>query len=386
MNFDELIQRRGTNSVKYDETVNKFGTEDILSLWVADMDFATSPAIIKAMKNRIEHPVFGYSFYRTEYFDAIRNWYWAKHDLRISNEQIIPVNNIASAVAVAIEIFSDTGDGVLIQTPLYPPFREAIIRHDRRVVENWLRLINGRYEIDWEDFKLKAKEAKIFLLCSPHNPTGRVWRREEIELMSEICKENGVLIVSDEIHSDLTHDNYKHIQIASLNNQNIITLNSPAKRFNIPSIINAYAIIKDDNLREQFINGVARYAPHTSSPLMQDITIAAYEDSSKWISDVDKYLANNLKYILDEIKKIPQIKAIAPEASFLLWLDCRALNINSEDLNHLFINKLKLGLNNGAQFGNNGDGFMRLNYAVPRSILVEAMDRLKFISKGASSH
>ncbi len=386
MNFDESISRNETNCVKYDERISKFGVNDILPLWVADMDFATSPAIIEAMKNRIEHPVFGYSFYATAYFDAIQNWYWTKHDLRISNEQIVPVNNIASAVAVAIEIFSDTGDGVLIQTPLYPPFREAIIRHERVVVESKLVLKDGKYEIDWEDFKLKAREAKIFLFCSPHNPTGRVWRREEIELMSEICKENGVLIVSDEIHSDLTHDKYKHIQIASLNNKNIITLNSPAKRFNIPSIINAYAIIKDDNLREQFINGVAKYSPHTPSPLMQYITIAAYEDSSKWISDVDKYLANNLKYILDEIKKTPQIKAIMPEASFLLWLDCRGLNMNSDNLAHLFIHKLKLGLNNGIDFGNNGDGFMRLNYAVPRSILVEAVDRLKFISKGASCH
>lgn len=386
MNFDEIIDRNGTNSVKYDDLKSKFGVDDILPLWVADMDFATSPAIIEVIKNRLNHPIFGYSFYATAYFDAIKGWYHARHDWQISGEQIIPVNNIASAVAVALEKFSNIGDGILIQIPLYPPFRESIIRHDRIVVENRLRLIEGRYEIDWEDFTLKAKQTKIFLFCSPHNPTGRVWRRDELTKMSQICHENGVLIVSDEIHSDLTHDGYKHIQIASLKNKNIITLNSPAKRFNIPSIINAYAIIKEENLREQFINGVARYAPHTPSPLLQDITIAAYEDSSKWISDVDKYLANNLKYILDEIKKTPQIKAIAPEASFLLWLDCRALKLSSDELTHLFANKLKLGLNNGVDFGANGDGFMRLNYAVPRSILIDAMDRLKFISKGASCH
>jgi cystathionine beta-lyase len=379
MNFGQLIKRKGTNSVKYDDLLSKFGKEDILPLWVADMDFATSPAIIKAIENRLKHPIFGYSFYGTEYFEAIKNWYNTRHDWEILKEQIVPVNNIASAVGVAIEIFSNIGDEVLIQTPLYPPFREAIIKHERTVSANPLVLINGRYEIDWDDFRAKAKLAKIFLFCSPHNPTGRVWRREELETMSQICHENGVIIVSDEIHSDLTHKNYKHIPIAKIAPNITITLNSPAKRFNIPSIINAYAVIKDEKLREKFSGGCAKYAPHTISPLTEGITISAYTQSKDWSEMVDIYLANNLAFIIESLKEIPKIKAITPEASFLLWLDCRALNMNNDELMNLFVNKLKLGFNNGSDFGIEGDGFMRLNYASPMSIIIEAMDRLRLI-------
>lgn len=379
MSFDEIIKRNNTNSVKYDDLQNKFGNEDLLPLWVADMDFATSPAIIEAIKKRSQHPIFGYSFYSTKYFDAIQNWYERRHDWKISKEQIIPVNNVASAIGVAIEIFSDINDEVLIQTPLYPPFRETIARHERTISTNPLLLVNGRYEIDWDHFSSKAKLAKIFLFCSPHNPTGRVWRREELEKMSQICHENGVTIVSDEIHGDITHKDYKHIPIAKIAPNITITLNSPAKRFNIPSIVNAYAIIKDEKLHEKFSIGVARYSPHTVSPLIEEITMAAYENSSVWLGSVDKYLSDNLAFIMESLKDIPKIKAITPEASFLLWLDCRELNLNSDELANLFVNKLKLGLNNGSDFGTEGDGFMRLNYAAPMGVITEAINRLKYI-------
>lgn len=379
INFNEIIKRKNTNSVKYDDLLNKFGSNELLPLWVADMDFATSPAIIEAIKTRSLHPIFGYSFYSTKYFKAIKNWYGMRHGWEISKEQIIPMNNIASAVGVAIEIFSDIGNDILIQTPLYPPFGEAISRHERTMSTNPLLLVNGRYEIDWDDFRTKAKLAKIFLFCSPHNPTGRVWRREELEQMSQICRDNDVTIISDEIHSDFTHSGHKHIPMAKIAPDITITLNSPAKRFNIPSIINAYAIIKDEKLREKFSIGVERYSHHTVSPLIEEVTIAAYEKSSAWLGSVDKYLANNLAFIMEGVNNIPKIKAIVPEASFLLWLDCRELDMNSDELVNLFVNKLKLGLNNGSDFGVGGDGFMRLNYASPMSIIIEVMNRLKHI-------
>lgn len=379
INFNEIIKRKNTNSVKYDDLLNKFGDIELLPLWVADMDFATSPAIIEAIKTRSLHPIFGYSFYSTKYFKAIKNWYGMRHSWEISKEQIIPMNNIASAVGVAIEIFSDIGDDILIQTPLYPPFGEAISRHERTISTNPLLLVNGRYEIDWDDFRTKAKLAKIFLFCSPHNPTGRVWRREELEQMSQICRDNDVTIISDEIHSDFTHSGHKHIPMAKIAPDITITLNSPAKRFNIPSIINAYAIIKDEKLREKFSIGIERYSHHTVSPLIEEVTIAAYEKSSAWLGSVDKYLANNLAFIMEGVNNIPKIKAIVPEASFLLWLDCRELDMNSDELVNLFVNKLKLGLNNGSDFGVEGDGFMRLNYASPMSIIIEVMNRLKHI-------
>lgn len=377
INFDEIIKRNNTNSVKYDDLLNKFGTTDLLPLWVADMDFATSPAILEAINTRVSHPIFGYSFYSTKYFNAIKNWYIMRHNWEIFTHQIIPVNNIASAIGVAIEIFSKVGDEILIQTPSYPPFKTTITNHERTISINPLLLVNGRYEIDWDDFRTKAKLAKIFILCSPHNPTGRVWRREELEKMSRICNENGVTIISDEIHSDLTHKKYKHIPMAKIAPDITITLNSPAKRFNIPSIINAYAIIKDEKLREKFSIGVERYAAHTPSPLIEEITIAAYEDSNAWLGSIDKYLANNLAFIKESLNDIPKIKAITPEASFLLWLDCRELDMNSDELADLFVNRLKLGLNRGSDFG--GDGFMRLNYATPMSVIIKAMNRLKHI-------
>jgi len=379
MNIEIIPSRTGSNCVKFDDMFAKFGTKDIIPLWVADMDFGVSSEIIDSIHNRLKHPIFGYGIYSDEYYDAIIYWYKQRYNWQLTKDEISPVANITSALSAIIQAFSLKGDGVMIQTPLYPPFKEIITNHERTPLQNSLKLIGGKYEIDWDDFRSKAKDAKIFLLCSPHNPTGRVWSHKEIEQMSQICQDNRALIVSDEIHSDLTHKGYRHSQIARTHNTQIITLNSPAKKFNIPSISNAYAISKDKELAKKLNLALHKYAHHTISPIAQVALIGAYMKSSEWMCKIDDYLAENLNYLVNELEDMKNIKVIVPEASFLVWIDCRNMGMNSDEIGRFFVQKLGLGLNNGVEFGDEGEGFMRLNYATSRDRLVESIKRLKTI-------
>ncbi len=379
MNFNTSISRLDTHTEKYDARVEKFGRADVMPLWVADMDLPVSHELQLALEERIAHPIFGYTHYHEGYFDAIRGWMEKRHDWEVQREWIVPVNAILTGLNLAIEVLSDRRDGVLIQPPIYPPFYGAIKKQKRRVLENELLLHDGRYEIDFEDFEAKAKEAKLFLFCSPHNPTGRVWERWELERMAKICHQNGVIIISDEVHADLCHKGHRHIPIASLSDARdiTITLNAPSKTFNIAGIVTAYAIVPNSSLRRRFHEIFRRFSLDAPSLISQTATIAAYTQSDEWLHELKSYLSENLSYLYKAFISMPKIKPVKMEATFLLWLDCREMGMDDEALQKWFVEEAGLGLNPGISFGKGGEGFMRLNFALPRLELQKAIDQLK---------
>ncbi len=379
MNFDKLISRDDTHTEKYELRVEKFGTDDLLPLWVADMDLPSSKAIQETLQKRVKHPIYGYTGHYDAYFDAIIRWMKKAHNWQIQKESIAPINAIVTGLNLAVEALTKEGDGVIIQPPIYPPFYTAVQKQKRTLLENELKLVDGKYEIDFEDFAKKAKEAKLFLFCSPHNPTGKVWSKTELEKIALICKENGVIIISDEVHADLIYEGSKHIPIATLSDAKdiTITLNAPSKTFNIAGIVSAYAIAENCSLRRKFYEIFKRYSLTQPTPISLCATVAAYNQSDEWLKEVLLYLKENLEYIKSQLKNMPHIKAMPIESTFLLWLDCKSLNLSDKQLEEFFIKKAKLGLNTGVSFGSGGEGFMRLNFATPRVVLKQAMEQLK---------
>ena len=379
MNFDKVINREGTHTEKYESREYKFGTTDVLPLWVADMDLPTSNAIQEALLKRVKHPIYGYTGHYDEYFDSIKRWMKHSHNWQIEKEWIVPINAIVTGLNLSVEALTKKGDGIIIQPPIYPPFYYAAKNHKRVMLENELKVVNGRYEIDFEDFERKAKDAKLFLFCSPHNPTGRVWQRDELEKIVKICRENKVIIISDEVHADLVYDGFKHIPIATVKEAKdiTVTLNAPSKTFNIAGIVNAYAIVENESLRRKFEEIFIRYSLTQHTPFSLVATVAAYRDSDEWLSELLKYLKANHEYILNRLKSMPKIKAMPLEATFLLWLDCKELGLDDDKLAEFFIHEAKLGLNRGVSFGKGGEGFMRLNFALPKNVLKKALDSLQ---------
>ena len=379
MKFDKVISREGTYSEKYEAREEKFGRADVIPLWVADMDLPTAPAIQKALLERMEHPIYGYTAYHEGYFGAIAGWMQKRHGWEVSAREIVPVASIVTSLTLAVEVFSNKGDGVIIQPPIYPPFYSAVKRQKRKVLENTLLYKEGHYEIDFEDFAAKAIEAKLFLFCSPHNPTGRVWKRWELEKIARICRENGVLIISDEVHADLVHEGCAHTPIAALDEAApvTVTLNAPSKTFNVAGIVTAYAIVQNDTLRRRFSEIFSRYYLSEPSLISQTATIAAYTESDLWLEELKRYLSENLAYLHEGFAQMPKIKPLEMESTFLLWLDCRDLGMDDDALQRWFVDEAGLGLNPGISFGKGGAGFMRLNYAVPRAVLEKAMAQLK---------
>ena len=378
MNFDKIISREGTHTEKYDNKIEKFGTEDVIPLWVADMDFPSSKTIQDALLNRVKHPIYGYTDYYDAYFDSIARWMQKAHDWQIQRESIAPINAIVTGLNLAVEALTNKGDGVIIQPPIYPPFYSAVKNQKRILLENELKIIDGRYEIDFEDFENKAKDAKLFVFCSPHNPTGKVFSKDNLEKLAYICKQNGVIIISDEVHADLVYEN-NHIPIATLDDAKdiTITLNAPSKTFNVAGIVSAYAIIQNSSLKKQYHEIFQRYSLVQPTPISLCTTVAAYTQSDEWLDALLIYLKANLKYIKNRLVKMPKIKPMDIESTFLLWLNCKELHLGDKSLEAFFIKDAKLGLNTGISFGRGGEGFMRLNFAVPRSILEKAMNQIE---------
>jgi cystathionine beta-lyase len=374
----DTYNRTSTFSEKYDARLEKFGAEDLIPLWVADMDLPTSPAILKALSNRIAHPIFGYHHYHDKYLEAIQHWMYKQHHWQVALSDISPINTIVSALAIAVDTFSDEGDGVLIQTPIYPPFMQTVLGQKRKLLDNTLTLQAGRYVINFDDFEKKAKEAKLFLFCSPHNPTGRVWEKEELEKLAEICYRHDVVIIADEVHADLCYHDNIHIPIATLPQARdiSITLNAPSKTFNVASIVNAYAICHNPTLFSKFLKPFKNFALINPNPLSMVVTIAAYHDSDAWLVTLKDKFLENLQSIYIKLDKMASIRAVKPEATFLLWLDCRGLGMDDKALKAFFVDKAKLGLNPGISFGRAASGFMRLNFAHENQEIEQAMQQL----------
>lgn len=380
-NFDEIIDRKGTNALKTDVLKERYGRDDLIPLWVADMDFASPPCIAEAIAKRCKHPIFGYTKPDQAYYNSIIHWVEKRHNWQIKQEWISFIPGVVKGIAFVIDCFTTQKDKIIIQPPVYHPFQIIPTLHHRQLIHNQIVLDKGQYRMDLSDLKEKiTSDSKLLILCNPHNPGGRVWTKDELREIAEICYDNNILVISDEIHSDLALNNHTHTPFATVSEKaamNSITLMAPSKTFNIAGIISSYAIVPNDEVRTKF------YKFLSSSELEEGHIFAylaakvAYEDGGDWLDQAKNYIWENICFLDDFLKKnIPQIEAIIPEASFLVWLDCRKLNLSQPDLVSLFVNDAKLALNDGAMFGQGGKGFMRINIASPRAILEKALINL----------
>ncbi len=380
-NFDEIIDRRNTSSVKYDLRKLFFGNDDVIPMWVADMDFKTPDFILEAIKKRIEHPILGYSIRSTEYFDAIRNWLQRRHNWIIENNWISFSPGIVPALNMMVLAFTNPGDNIIVQPPVYFPFFSAVKGNDRRLLFNELKLSNGRYVMDFDNLEKLCQRATMMIICNPQNPGGSAWRPEELKKIAKICLRYNVLMVSDEIHADLVNVGFKHTVLASLSNkiaQNTITLHAPSKTFNLAGLSTASVIIPNAGLRKTYNKLVQNLHIDMGNIFGNVASTAAFNNGDEWLDQLLKYIDGNLTFAEHYFKEnIPEIRMIKPEATYMVWLDCRALKMDDKELNKFFIQQAGLGLNPGAQFGRGGSGFMRMNLACPRATLIKGLEQLK---------
>jgi len=372
------VNRQGTYTTKYDDAKKKFSTDNLLPLWVADMDLASPQCVQDTLAKRAAHPLYGYTVYPPVYYDAIQKWMQKRFDLSIEKEWIVPCYGVVPSLNFALSALSKEGDGIIVQTPIYPPFVSSVKHKKRKVLDNTLVYSEGRYSIDFVDFEHKAKEAKLFLLCSPHNPTSRNWSKEELEKLIDICLENDVLIVADEIHADIVYDKVHH-SIGSFEKmiQYCVVLNAPSKTFNIAGLNTSYAIIPDVKLRQKYRLEQDKSGITNGNPFGIEALISAYEEGGEWLDALKVHLRSNITFVTTFLQEhnLP-IKPVPTEATFLIWLDCKDLGLEHEALTDFFYRKAKLGLNDGLSFGEAGRGFMRLNVGTSIAVLEEAMQRL----------
>ncbi len=381
-NFDEIIEREGTNCLKYDARKHFFETDDLLPLWVADMDFKTPDFIADAIKKRAEHELFGYSFRPDSYYEAIINWMKRRHNWEIQKNRISFSPGVVAGLTIAIETFSKPGDGVIVQPPVYFPFFDCVKGTNRKMVENPLKLVNGRYTFDFDDLSSKIdKNTKLLLLSNPQNPGGMVWTREELTQLATFCAENEIMVISDEIHSDLIYSKQKHIPIASISDeiaQNSMVLMAPSKTFNVAGLSSSVVVIPN---RAKFVKyeralGVGHLG---MGNIFGTVALeAAYTNGDNWLEQLLNYLWENYKTLESFFEMhLPKAKVMRPEATFLAWIDFSEYGMNSNELFKFTIEQAKVGLNSGAKFGKGGEGWLRLNFGCPHEVLLEALNRLK---------
>lgn len=381
-NFDEVIERHGTNCVKFDGAKKGSEGKELLPLWVADMDFRTPEFIVDALKKRCEHEVFGYTFGSDSYFKSIEEWVLYKHLWKIQREWISYIPGIVKGIGFALQCFTQPGDKIIIQPPVYHPFRLVPEKMQREVVYNPLQLVDGVYQMDFEQLEsIIDEKCKMLILSNPHNPGGVVWEKETLVKLAEICHRNHILVISDEIHSEMVYPQYKHYPFATVSetaaNCSIMFM-APSKTFNIAGIVSSYSIIPNESIRKQFHSFLEAGELNAGTIFAYTATEAAYTYGAEWLQQMRIYIIENVRYIDTYLKNnIPQIKVYQPQASFLVWLDCRDLNLSQPELVQLFEEKAGLLLNDGSMFGPGGEGYMRLNIGCPRSTLEEAMKALK---------
>ncbi len=383
IDFDQLIDRNNTDCLKYDFAVLRGKPEGILPLWIADMDFKASEKILAALHSRVEHGVFGYSEVKENYFEPLQKWMLEKHDWSVERRWLVKTPGVVYALAMAIQAFTKEGEGVLIQQPVYYPFSEVIEANHRRLIDNTLKLgSDGRYHMDLEDFEEKIVEnkVKLFILCNPQNPVGRVWSKEELLKIGDICIRHDVLVVSDEIHQDFVFDG-KHQVFANLSQElreRTITCTSPSKTFNLAGLQISNIFIPSRELRHQFKDRINASGYSQLNTLGLTACEAAYRYGDSWHKELMKYLRENLSFLREFLAvHIPQIKLIEPEGTYLVWLDFRELSLSEAEREELILKKAGLWLDSGAIFGDAGEGFERINIACPRATLEEALVKLE---------
>ncbi len=381
-NFNNVIDRHGTNSIKTDLAVARGKPADVLSLWVADMDFPTSPAILEALHNKIDHGIFGYSCLDESFHTALANWMKNEHNFTFDRRELVTTPGVVFGLASAIKAFTKEGESVLIQTPVYYPFKNMIEANNRRTVTSSLFEKDGKWQIDFEDFEKKIIEndVKLFILCSPHNPVSRVWTRNELSRMAEICLAHNVIVFADEIHNDFVYEPNVHTVFSTLSSEvaeNSVVSMSVSKTFNLAGLQFSTNFIKNPALRAKF--KAERDKTGYDEPSLMGLVAAraAYESGKPWLEDLKNHLRSNIEFVRNYlVERLPNVRLIEPEGTFLLWLDFSALGYSDSELDDLIVNKAKVWLDRGTMFGPEGDKYQRINIATPQPLLREALDRI----------
>lgn len=386
--FDKVIDRHGTNCLKFDFAKERGKNGDELSLWVADMDFQVAKPITDALQAQVNHGIYGYTEVKSDYFDIVKNWFRDNFGWDIKKGSLVKTPGVVYAIAMAVKAFTKEGEAVIIQQPVYYPFSEMIIANNRKLVNSPLVLKDGRYEIDFEDFekKIVKNNVKLFILCSPHNPVGRVWSVEELKKIGDICIKHGVVIFSDEIHADFVYEPNKHHVFASLGESyaaNSVIATAPSKSFNIAGLQVSNIFIENKKLRDAFRNEIVKSGYSQLNTMGLVAARAAYESGKEWLDEVRAYIKDNLIFFRDYLKEnIGELSLIEPEGTYLVWVDFRKLGLSEKQREDLIVNKAKLWIDSGAMFGVDGEGFERFNIACTREYLKMALDSLAKAIKG----
>lgn len=382
-NFDKEISRRNTNSLKYDFAVERGRPADVLPLWVADMDYPAPQPVLDALNKAVDHGIFGYSEVKNDYYRAVSSWFKKHFGWETKPEWLIKTPGVVFALAMAVRALTEPGDGVLIQPPIYYPFYEVIRDNDCNIVENELIYDNGRYEIDFSDFEAKVREngVKLFILCSPHNPVGRVWTEAELQRLGEICEKYGVTVVSDEIHCDLAFAEYPHTVFTdacpNLAERSIICT-APSKTFNLAGLQVSNIWIQSSNIRGKFQKEINRSGYSQLNSLGLVAAQAAYETGEEWLTECKRYLRSNLDFLRDFLRdRLPQVRLVEPQGTYFAWLDCSGLGLDKKQLNDLVVNRAKLWLDAGHIFGERSELFQRIVLACTRKTLEQALTQLE---------
>lgn len=381
--FNKITDRRGTNAVKLDLAVARGKPADVLSLWVADMDFPTAPEILAALHKKVDHGIFGYSAPDAAFFDAVKKWQKEEHDFEVDSKWIVTTPGVVFAISCAIKAFTDEGDSVLIQTPVYYPFKNMIVQNNRHLVTSSLFEKDGKWQIDFNDFedKIIKNDVKLFILCSPHNPVSRVWTREELLRLSEICLRHNVLVFSDEIHNDFVYAPNKHTVYSTLSKEaawNSVVATSASKTFNLAGLQFSLNFIQNPDLKKRFHDERNKTGYDEPSLMGLIATQAAYEHGKEWLSALKQHLGANREFVRSFLKNnLPKVRLIEPEGTYLLWLDFSAYGYTDSELDDIIVNKAKLWLDRGTMFGKEGEFYQRINIATPQPLLKEALERLQ---------
>jgi cystathionine beta-lyase len=378
--FDRVIPRNGTSCLKYDARAEYFGREDVIPLWVADTDFAVPAAVQRALAERAAHPIFGYTVHPESLHDSLIRWLETRHEWKVERDWIVFCPGVVPSLHASILAYTQPGDAVIVQPPVYAPFLSAPAATGRRLLPNPLRFVDGRYHFDLAGLERCAAEGgRMLILCSPHNPVGRVWQQQELQALLEICRRHSITVVSDEIHADLTYPGTRHVPLARLaqNDVKVVTAVSPSKTFNIPGLGLSALIVPDKADRAAIGRAFDTLHVGTANPFSIVAFEAAYREGAPWLDELLNYLAGTRDHVRRFIRQhLPQIRLIEAEGTYLLWLDCRAMGMSDQQLKRFFVQDAGVGLSPGVIFGEQGSGFMRMNIGAPRSVIVQALENI----------
>lgn len=380
--FDDVIERKGTNSLKYDFALERNMPVDILPMWVADMDFRAPEEVLNKLHEVVSHGIFGYSDVKSEYYNSVAAWFLKYFNYKTKAEWLVKSPGVVFAINAVIRALTKEGDAIMIQQPVYYPFADSVLQNNRRLVNNELKLNNGRYEMDLQDFEQKVIEenVKLFILCSPHNPVGRVWTKQELTDVGNICLKHNVIVISDEIHCDFTYPEHKHTVFATISEafaRQCIICSAPSKTFNLAGLQTSNMFIQNDEIRDKVKKAIYRVGYCEINTFGLAAAKAAYDFGDLWLQELKEYLKDNLTFAKNYIDThMPKVKIIEPEGTYLLWVDFSKLSLSEEELTDLIVNKAKLWLDGGSMFGTRSGQFQRVNIACPRSVLEKALEKL----------